>query len=62
MMQKRSQMGSSEHTESALFNDQRKRQLIEALHAIAQADGRVVVEELDEIKSIAAELGVDYAD
>jgi putative ABC transport system ATP-binding protein len=42
--------GSAEH--------QRQLQFMESLHAVAQADGQVSPEELEEIDSIAAELGL----
>ena len=59
MMQKRAQSELSNQNLHSAFDTDRKKILIDALYAIAQADGHVHDEELVEIRAIAAEFGLE---
>jgi putative ABC transport system ATP-binding protein len=62
MMQSRSRSGHTDRLKHARLDQERGQQLIQSLHAIAQADGRVSTEEVVEIQTIAREFGLDTDD
>ena len=59
MMQKRAQVELSSDSPQQGFDGERKQLLVSALYAIAEADGRVSEEELQEIHAITTEFGLE---
>jgi tellurite resistance protein len=59
MMQKRAQVELSSDAPQQGFDGERKQLLVSALYAIAEADGRVSEEELQEIHAITTEFGLE---
>jgi len=59
MMQKRAQAELSNQSTQEGFDGERKQLLVDSLYAIAEADGRVSEEELQEIHAITAEFGLE---
>jgi putative ABC transport system ATP-binding protein len=59
MMQKRAQTELSSQGSIEGFDGERKKLLVDSLYAIAEADGRVSEEELQEIHAITAEFGLE---
>ena len=59
MMQKRAQAELSNQSTQDGFDGERKQLLVDSLYAIAEADGRVSEEELQEIHAITAEFGLE---
>ena len=59
MMQKRAQTELSNQSTQEGFDGERKQLLVDSLYAIAEADGRVSEEELQEIHAITAEFGLE---
>jgi len=59
MMQKHAQPALSNQVVQGSFEGERKKVLIDSLYAIAEADGSVSDEELEEIRAIAAEFGLE---
>lgn len=59
MMQKRAQTELSNQGTQEGFDGERKQLLVDSLYAIAEADGRVSEEELQEIHAITAEFGLE---
>jgi len=59
MMQKRAYAGASGKPIVPAIDINRSRHFIDSLYALARADGKVSVEELREIESIATEFGID---
>lgn len=59
MMQRRVRAGISDRVNNPFADSERGDHLVKSLYAIAQADGKVSSEEIQEIQAIAAEFGVD---
>lgn len=59
LMQKRAQVEMNNQGEAPGMEENRRSLLIDSLYAVAEADGHVSEEELEEIRSIAAEFGAE---
>ena len=59
MMQNRTKFVREPPSDNPFFDRERSAHLMQSLHAIAEADGKVSAEEMREINEIAAEFGVD---